>query len=345
MRSRDHGFAIELALVLVLFLSAGASLAGTIHVPGGAPSLVAAIDSTVAGDTILVAPGIYQGPGNRKVWVESDRAFIATHGPQDTIIDCQSVETGFTFFPGVTRQSCLDGFTIRRAYWIGQGCAIYLLGASPVIRNCIVTENAGYGAPLYVTSGSQPEIVDCVFSNNVSTFWGGGIYCLSSPNPIIRNCLFVNNTALRAGGLYCNYSAPTVENCTFYGNRSDFDAGHVQLGSDSPARFENCILAFSGNGAAVSGVNGIFECCDIFGNPGGDWTPNIAAQLGHQGNFAANPLFCAAPGDLSLTGGSPCLPGNHPDGAACGLIGAADEGCYTVPTQAVSWSEMKSLFR
>ena len=333
---------LALALSVVVDTASGA----TITVPGQAGSLEAAIAATGAGDTILVGPGTYRGPENRKVWVESDRAIIATHGPQQTIVDCESVEEGFAFFPGVTSESCLDGFTIQNARYYGQGSAVYLLGASPVIRNCIITENVGYGAPLYITSGGQPEILGCVFSNNVSTYFGGGIFCLSTPNPIIRNCLFINNSALRAGGLYCNYSAPTVENCTFYGNRSDFDAGHVQLGFNSPARFESCILAFSASGPAVSGMNGVFTCCDIFGNPGGDWTPNIATQLGVQGNFTADPLFCdELLGDLSLVSSSPCLPGNHPDGATCGLIGAFDQGCPTVPVEGVSWGGVKSLFR
>src|SRR5262249_34891752 len=153
-------------------------------------------------------------------------------------------EEGITFFPGVTSQSCLDGFTIRRAFAIGQGCAVYILGASPVIRNCIITESRGFGAPLYVTSAAPPEIVGCVFSNNESTYLGGGIFSLTTPSFQISDCLFVNNHAQHAGGLVYNYSAPTVTHCMFYGNRSDFGAGQIQLQLESSAHFENCIIAF-----------------------------------------------------------------------------------------------------
>ena len=36
-------------------------------------------------------------------------------------------------------------------------------------------------------------------------------------------------------------------------------------------------------------------------------------------------------GDFTLEACSPCLPGNHPDGDACGPIGALDEGCPCGP--------------
>jgi hypothetical protein len=89
------------------------------------------------------------------------------------------------------------------------------------------------------------------------------------------------------------------------------------------------------------------SCCDLFGNAGGDWVVGIADQEGIRGNFAADPLFCDPEnGDLTLRSDSPCLPGNHPGGAACGLIGALGEGC--APPTAVeraSWGGVKTRFR
>ncbi|MFB3907751.1 MAG: hypothetical protein ACE15D_05030 [Candidatus Eisenbacteria bacterium] len=70
------------------------------------------------------------------------------------------------------------------------------------------------------------------------------------------------------------------------------------------------------------------QCCDSYGNSGGDGLCGI--DLG--GNFSADPLFCDAPnGDYTLDWASPCLPGNHPDGVDCGLIGALDAACGTPP--------------
>ena len=50
------------------------------------------------------------------------------------------------------------------------------------------------------------------------------------------------------------------------------------------------------------------------------------SQLGIQGNFSADPLFCnAGAGDYTLAEASPCAPENSP--AECGLIGAFPVAC------------------
>jgi hypothetical protein len=54
----------------------------------------------------------------------------------------------------------------------------------------------------------------------------------------------------------------------------------------------------------------------------------IAKQYGVNGNFSGEPLFCDRDGDdLRLNPDSPCVPGNHPDGSECELIGALGVGC------------------
>jgi hypothetical protein len=67
----------------------------------------------------------------------------------------------------------------------------------------------------------------------------------------------------------------------------------------------------------------------------GDWIGAIAGQNGLDGNFSRHPLFCedSNPSDpWSLSSASPCLPGQHPSGVACELIGARPEGCSVVST-------------
>jgi len=56
-------------------------------------------------------------------------------------------------------------------------------------------------------------------------------------------------------------------------------------------------------------------------------------------------------GDIGLAVASPCLPGQHPDGYECGLIGASWETCSTTTgveeatSYRTSWSGVKTLFR
>jgi nitrous oxidase accessory protein NosD len=72
-----------------------------------------------------------------------------------------------------------------------------------------------------------------------------------------------------------------------------------------------------------------FTCNDVWAN-GTSWV-GVPDQDGINGNFACDPRFCGAgAGVFALGANSPCLPGNHPDGADCGRIGAADQGCEAV---------------
>jgi hypothetical protein len=70
------------------------------------------------------------------------------------------------------------------------------------------------------------------------------------------------------------------------------------------------------------GGSAVLSCCDLFGNAGGDWTGCSATQVGINGNFSADPMFCGAQDeDFSLQSGSPCL-----DVGGCGLIVGAFGG-------------------
>jgi len=114
------------------------------------------------------------------------------------------------------------------------------------------------------------------------------------------------------------------------------------------------VIANSLGGGAIASEIDFFlfgptlMCCDLYGNVGGDWTGYIADQLGLDGNFSADPLFCdTASGDLTLEECSPCLPGSHPDGYSCGgVIGAFGAGCEcSSGTEPTSWGAIKALYR
>ena len=81
----------------------------------------------------------------------------------------------------------------------------------------------------------------------------------------------------------------------------------------------------------VSNVVGAtsLQCNDSWGNPGGNWV-GMPDPTGVDGNISADPLFCdAGDGDLGLAADSPCLPGHHPYGYDCGVIGAYGQECGT----------------
>jgi hypothetical protein len=54
-------------LVLILTGTTGSTLAMVRDVPESYPTIQAAIDASVPGDTVLLSPGTYRGPGNRQI--------------------------------------------------------------------------------------------------------------------------------------------------------------------------------------------------------------------------------------------------------------------------------------
>lgn len=224
-------------------------------------------------------------------------------------------------------------------------------GDSIAAEDCIFTGNSalrGGGASCLVMEKSAFR--NCMFAENAATDWGGGIYT-EADNPDIEYCTFVGNTATYGGGIFSDqYLAPHLYNCTFYRNAATYGccAGGWYAAC---IRMEKCILAYGLCGPSIHvGFDStpIFTCCDIYGNEGGDWIPAIADQCGVDGNFSACPSFCnAGLGDLQLCDESPCLPGNHPQGEDCGLIGAWAEGCSCGPTEAehATWGTIKAMYR
>lgn len=245
----------------------------------------------------------------------------------------------------------IDGCTMTGNTADRGGAIACRTGSNALVMECDILGNTattnGGGIDAY---DSSPTVRGCTIAGGNAGHHGGGIICHNSGS-LIDACLVSNNSGTSyGGGLSCwESSAVTVQGCTFYSNVTTGLGSEVHS-RNSATSIENSILAFGQAGGAVyseAGGSILLSCSDIFGNAGGDWTGEIAGQLGLNGNFTVDLLFCDADGgDFTLHSDSPCAPGNHPDGAACGLIGAFDVGCG--PTTAVehsSWGEVKSMFR
>ncbi len=221
-------------------------------------------------------------------------------------------------------------------------------GGAPVLTDVVFHDNFGQG--LSLVCGADAILTGVVFSENRSLYGAGGLYCYES-SPSVSNCTFCFNWCGMWGGgmrIQGHVSAPVVRNCTFYGNRAD-DAGSAIHGEGSPV-FERLIIA-SNDGPEPFywfGDCPSLMCCDIYGNAGGDWVGCISDQNGVNGNFSACPSFCdVGAGDFRLCDESPCLPGNHPVGYDCGLIGGWGQGCVCGPSlsEPSSWGAIKSIYR
>lgn len=293
---------------------------------------------------------------------------------------------GFLFVSGEGPDAVLEAVTITGGYANSGGGIVCLNSAEPVIRSCTVRGcEAREGGGIYASS-SSPSIEACEISDNIGSLEGGGVR-LHMSHSSIEDCFFSGNWAWQyGGGLWSTGSSfsvdgsifwrnsctltggglavggegtwPTVTNCTIAQNDARWGAGiHLWASYDvghPHIMIHNTVIALNTTGEAV-GADGSLdpvypdvECCDIWGNEGGDYTGILEDYLGMWGNISECPSFChAGLGDLSLCDQSPCLPGNHPDGYDCGLIGALGVGCTCGPTRTepTTWGAIKAIYR
>ncbi|MFH1311919.1 MAG: right-handed parallel beta-helix repeat-containing protein [Candidatus Eisenbacteria bacterium] len=387
-----------LVLILcVLFLGfSSTALAVTWLVPSQCPTIQAGIDTASAGDTVLVACGIYtwanQGTGTSSGLVRMKSGICLrseTGQPECVVIDAQGGPRVLSCNSASSATS-IEGFTITGARGTAgiHGAGIRCDYSDLTIRDCIIEDNiaGGSGGGILLGNFSDATLLDCVINNNEAGKNGGGLQCIVS-DPIITGCTFSNNRGFTSanisgsggganfedsdseisdcvfygntiigsgGGLSCGgYSAGLVlVNSTVYGNSSTKLVGGVACSVPSrPVRVENVIIASSGAGVGLyvyPNPDVSIACCNVWGNAGGDWVGNVADFLGVNGNFSDCPAFCdTALADFNLCNESPCLPGNHPYGYDCGLIGAFGQGCICGPsaTRASTWGGIKSIYR
>jgi predicted outer membrane repeat protein len=243
---------VMLAAVLIVFAHPHALSGRTWYIApdgsGDAPTIQAGIDSAAAGDSVLLADGVYTGEGNRDINFRG-KAMVVTScagSPAGCVIDCQGGEQGsfrgFTFRTGEGLESVLEAVTIERGYkgLGGSGGGILCSGASPTIRNVVLYNNhASGGGGLACDSAACPSIEDVTFSGNHSEGFGGaGIWCRRASSPRLENVVFSGNDAGYfgiGGGMSCiEGSAPALVNVVFVENFGAYGGGGIYCEDSSP---------------------------------------------------------------------------------------------------------------
>jgi len=221
-------------------------------------------------------------------------------------------------------------------------------------------DDSGGGAIYCEAAGFAIHVDSCMFHDNYTTS-GGGAVCLSccecgGDEVVFADCTFWGNSAVDGGAVGIYLARADFARCTFYGNSADIGSA-IAVGDIGNAFLYRCIIAYNQGGEAIAAPGPYLcpvfpSCTDIYGNEGGDWVGGISEWFGVNGNFSACPSFCNAdvePYDFRLCDTSPCAPGNHPDSADCGLIGAWPVGCTCAPSSvepaSSTWGAIKGMYR
>lgn len=306
------------------------------------------LNAVANGDTLLLVPGLYTGPGNQNLLITGVSPVVMGTGRvrQETVIDCQGSGRGFYIgggaAPVIENLTVTNGDTLR-------GGGMYLEGTSPMLRNVrFLFNRAGHeGGGLFCRNGS-PALSDVLFDDNIALVAGGAIHCQNSSmaltgvtfnnnaaqgsgggmscifsTPDLSECVFWRNSAIFGAGIYCGSSDPAVTSCTFALNEAEEGAGLYAADASSPS-IRRSIIAFSAHGKPMdcgSGSDPFTSHCCIYANADGD---TLCGDYSTSMLYV-DPLFCGLEsGDLTLRTSSPCLPDNNQWDI---LIGALGAGC------------------
>lgn len=249
-------------------------------VPSEYSTIQSAIDDSKDGETIIVADGIFKGPGNRDIdFLGKAITLISANGPNNCIIDCNSTisepHRGFTFLNMEEADTVLQGFTVTNAT---SGISFFISSAS--ISDCILTGNHDSGIEL--VEASEPNVTNCLITGTQ----GYGVLCDFSV-PIFTNCLITENLS---DGFYCDRGFAVIVNCGIVNN------GGFGLSLVNRNRITVNNSIFRGN---VSGeIQGVVTVT----------YSNIEGGYSGTGNIDDDPCFAdAAGGDFHLLEHSPCI--------------------------------------
>lgn len=216
---------------------------------GDFPTIQAAINASVNGDEILLADGVFSGPGNRDMSYGGRAITIRsqTGNAVACIIDLTDPFAGHRAFQFYSEgsNSILRNVTIRDGL-SSSGGAVYMVNASPTFSQCyfVNCSVSGNGGAAYVYGGS-PVFSYCYFEYCEASE-GGGAYVANTPIEVtFYGGGFLDNDADSGAGLMVGPGGDVLMgNCTFMRNVATVTGGGIYSRGPADLRLEEVSIEY-----------------------------------------------------------------------------------------------------
>jgi hypothetical protein len=293
-------------------LTGTARVAVTRHVPVDAPTIQAAINASLDGDTVIVGAGTYAENVDFK---GKDISVTSSDGASKTIIDARQLGNGVTITG--SGNASLSGFTIQNA----TGAGVSVSDANVTISNNVITNNLGYGISL----GSAGALVQGNVISNTKTNISGTNFGCDWRDGVGIAALGSNNNA--AYGL-------TITGNTIEKNYGQCEGAGIQLFAAPPAVITNNIIRNNqalGEGGAISLMNGnkiTLVQNLIYGNQAGAAGGAIYLGLPSGTNHSSGPITSEITNNTIVNNTivpNPEISGDYVDGSQVAFGGAASQ--------------------
>lgn len=218
-----------------------------------------AFTRAISGDTMLVANGLYQGPGNRNLDFGNRNLVVASSGgATNCIIDCELLGRAFVAAGGVSSAARIDGFTIRNGRRTGtnaEGGGMRIKNSSPTIRACVFEncESSSNGGAVSLEQSST-LIAGCTFDGNKAlSGYGGAVSISGGASPRVLDSRFTNDRALSGGALLSSLTSSSIERCEFLANTAVQSGGAIYAEASMLIVDQCCLAGNNGkSGGAVA---------------------------------------------------------------------------------------------
>jgi hypothetical protein len=197
-------------LISVLSLQSAAAVILVDHAGGGDYlTIQEGVDAASDGDTVLVASGAYDAPGdyNEGSFGGKNITILSESGPDST-----TMRGLFDVRPGRDTTAVLSGFTIAPKASGASGIACE--GSSPMFIDCLLSGVSQIydGGAIVCWGGGEPRFVSVRAESCGTGSEGGGLLSMST-SVVLRDCSFSGCTSLgeRGCGISCRGGSPVIE--------------------------------------------------------------------------------------------------------------------------------------